>query len=77
MSLNPLSWIRAQVKAAVLAGFGDALAQLDDGGDVHAAAARLAALPAPPAAPVTLDRPDAADGLPDAGNGRRRKHATA
>jgi hypothetical protein len=52
MSLNPLAWIRASVRNAVLAGVGDALAELDAGGDDATAAAALRARLAPPSAPL-------------------------
>lgn len=50
MSLNPLLWIRSQVKAAVLAGFSDALVVLDGTDNEQAAAqltVRLTPLPKP------------------------------
>lgn len=62
------SWLRSQVKSAVLAGVSDAVAELqaDDGGAIAQAALalpqRLQQLPAPPPA-----EPE--------GNGRRKRAA--
>lgn len=72
------SWLRAQVKAAVLAGLADAAAELGEGQDpakaVEALRQRLEALPAPAEGKPQVEPIAEGNGCAEpVGAGRRRK----